>query len=132
MAQILVIVAKMCLCVSVRCQCVNNAEVTSVHIGRCAIGDPFVHGHIARALYDRLRVADINSLVLPKGFHVNCPVIGHTTVSRTVQETEKSTAVTMSWFRGAPRVDVIDGTAGHLLDEHVYVCRHFASHSYQI
>jgi len=44
-------------------------------------------------------------------------------VGRTVHETEKKTTVTMSWFRGAPRVDVIDGTGGHLLDEHVYVCR---------
>lgn len=84
-------------------------------------GDPFVRGHIARALYDRLRVSDTNPLVLPKGFHINCPVIGHTTVGRMVLGTEKSTAVTMSWFRGAPRVDVIDGTAGHLLDEHAYV-----------
>jgi len=84
-------------------------------------GDPFVRGHIARALYDRLHVNGGNRLVLPKGFHINCPVIGHTTISRMAQETEKSTAVTMSWFRGAPRVDVIDGTAGHLLDGHVYV-----------
>jgi len=66
-------------------------------------------------------VSDANPLVLPKGFRINCPVIGHTVVGRMVQETEKSTAVTMSWFRGAPRVDVIDGTAGHLLDEHAYV-----------
>ena len=84
-------------------------------------GDPFVRGHVARALYDRLHVNDANPLALPKGFHINCPVIGHTTVGRMVQETEKSTAVTMSWFRGAPRVDVIDGTAGHLLDEDTYV-----------
>jgi len=84
-------------------------------------GDPFVCGHVARALYDRLHVNDANPIALPNGFHVNCPVIGHTTVGRMVQETEKSTAVTMSWFRGAPRVDVIDGTAGHLLDEQMYV-----------
>jgi len=81
-----------------------------------------VQGHIARALYDRLHVSDAKPLELPKGFHVNCPVIGYTMVGRAVQETEKTTAVTMSWFRGAPRVDVIDGTAGLLLDEHVYVC----------
>ena len=81
-----------------------------------------MQGHIARALYDRLHVSDTKPLVLPKGFHVNCPVIGYTMVGRAVQETEKTTAVTMSWFRGAPRVDVIDGTAGLLLDEHVYVC----------
>lgn len=52
---------------------------------------------------------------------MNCPVIGYTMVGRMICETEKTTAVTMSWFRGAPRVDVIDGTAGHLLDENVYV-----------
>jgi len=84
-------------------------------------GDPFVRGHIVRALYDRLRMCDASPLALPKGFRVNSPVIGHTMVGRTVQETEKSTAVTMSWFHGAPRVDVIDGTTGQLLDEHVYV-----------
>jgi len=106
-----------------QCSICITASCILQHILICYnAGDPFVRGHIARALYDRLHVNDTNPLVLPKGFHINYPVIGHTTVGRLVQETEKSTAVTMSWFRGAPRVDVIDGTAGHLLDEHMYVC----------
>lgn len=80
-------------------------------------GEPYVHGHLARAFYHRLLRDNNVPLVLPAGYRINCPVIRNTRIDSAYPETEKSTAATVFWFRGIGVAEVTDGTTGKFLEE---------------
>jgi Adenosine-deaminase (editase) domain len=80
-----------------------------------------MYGHLSRAFYHRLlrdaKLPDANVLELPTGFRINCPIISHTKIGKCSPETEKSTAVSVVWHRGAKIAEVIDGTLGNFSED---------------
>ena len=84
----------------------------------------FVYGHVARALHDRLArktTVEQSDLQLVPPYHVAAPAFIRTKIGTLGAETEKSTAVTVIWYLGADRAEVIDGTTGTFFDEPMLV-----------
>ena len=77
-----------------------------------------MYGHIARALFYRLTKGEKELKVpLPPGYQAVCPDIGQAKVEIEVQDTEKSTALTVMWSQGDDKAEVMDGTTGKIIDK---------------
>ena len=76
-----------------------------------------MYGHVSRALYYRLsKSCEDPVLDLPEGYVPTMPVLGHTELEVSLQETEKSLPLVASWTGQDERMDIVDGTTGKKMD----------------
>ncbi|KAK3087990.1 hypothetical protein FSP39_013122 [Pinctada imbricata] len=86
-----------------------NLFCQPIYLSSITIGKEYDHGHFTRAVC--CRVYDVLQESLPKGYHINHPVLTHPNLPFTLGG-NNPTAISMNWSQGDDKIELVNGNTG--------------------